>query len=649
MATLDDRTTPNNSIGTATFASKATDLSALRDSVVEAASVGGGLWFSYLFSLFYLTIATGGVTHRDLLLANPVKLPFLNVDLPLLGFFFIGPLILVLIHVYILLHFVLLANKIGIFHAELHVQIPEDSVRTQLRAQLPSNIFIQFLAGPHDVREGIIGIMLKIIAHISLVYGPIVLLLFFQLRFLPYHSEFITNWQRLLIALDIVLVWLLWPRILEAGLRLSVRSRLSVLLLGGFCFASVVLSLLIATFPGEWLDDHIPAIEVKGTSLYKLLVAGDVDLAERKPKSLWSNRLVVPGVDVLDHEKFDSEDKIAALPMTVSLRARHLEGAVLIGANLRKVDFTAAVLRGADLSAADVREANFGCDRFGQDASCSDLRGANLSSGNFNGATFEKAYLQGAIIDYASFEGALLKSAKMVGVSAVQTQFPVAVLDGADFRGALLDLAAFPAASLLGADFRGAAFYGTQLQGADLDLANFDLAIMQRINIWRVRSKPFAGDRIIGKEEPESKPVYFCQQQMQGCDWSASFYSVFEARAKKWNTTSSITGNNLKAIDPKTEVADEELTLSAWKDVVSEPDSMEEFDDLRSTNLAIVACEEPQMPYIIRNFLRAKDVYFPAPSDRAFAQALLSSSCGGGQGLTSEEKSRLREMAAGSD
>ena len=79
------------------FASKATDLSALWEAVVDAASVGGGLWFSYLFSFFYLFIATGGVTHRDLFLANPVKLPFLNVDLPLLWFFFIGPFILVLV------------------------------------------------------------------------------------------------------------------------------------------------------------------------------------------------------------------------------------------------------------------------------------------------------------------------------------------------------------------------------------------------------------------------------------------------------------------------------------------------------------------------------------------------------------------------
>jgi hypothetical protein len=51
----------------APFAAQAKDLGALRDAVVDAASVGAGLWISYLFALFYFAIAAGAVTHRDLL------------------------------------------------------------------------------------------------------------------------------------------------------------------------------------------------------------------------------------------------------------------------------------------------------------------------------------------------------------------------------------------------------------------------------------------------------------------------------------------------------------------------------------------------------------------------------------------------------
>jgi hypothetical protein len=65
------------------FAMKADDLDALQKSVEDAATVSIGFWLSYLFILFYIGIAAESVTHRDLLLENPIKLQFLNIDLPL--------------------------------------------------------------------------------------------------------------------------------------------------------------------------------------------------------------------------------------------------------------------------------------------------------------------------------------------------------------------------------------------------------------------------------------------------------------------------------------------------------------------------------------------------------------------------------------
>src|SRR5215472_10761541 len=163
------------------LASKATDLDALRTAVVDAAGVGYGLWFSYLFVLLYFAIAAGAVTHRDLFLESPVKLPFLNVELPLKAFFVLGPLVFLVVHAYVLLHFLLLAGKVGAFHAQLRKQIPDDEKRAHLRRQLPSNIFVQFLAGPREVRGGMVGILLKLVAWLSLVIGPIALLVLFQL------------------------------------------------------------------------------------------------------------------------------------------------------------------------------------------------------------------------------------------------------------------------------------------------------------------------------------------------------------------------------------------------------------------------------------------------------------------------------------
>jgi hypothetical protein len=81
----------------------------------------------------------------------------------------------------------LLGRKVHAFDTHLQAQISDADVQAQLRNQLPSNIFVQILAGPRGVRTGAIGVMLRLIAQISLVIGPVALLVFFQIQFLPYH------------------------------------------------------------------------------------------------------------------------------------------------------------------------------------------------------------------------------------------------------------------------------------------------------------------------------------------------------------------------------------------------------------------------------------------------------------------------------
>jgi hypothetical protein len=113
---------------------KAHDLDAARKSVEDAAAVSAGIWLSYLFTLFYIGIAAGGVTHKDLLLENAVKLPFLNVDLPLVAFFALASILFVISHAYTLMHFVLLAAKVGNFNVELDKEVPDPDGRPKMRS-----------------------------------------------------------------------------------------------------------------------------------------------------------------------------------------------------------------------------------------------------------------------------------------------------------------------------------------------------------------------------------------------------------------------------------------------------------------------------------------------------------------------------------
>ncbi len=80
------------------IAAKADDLEAIKKVVDDAAAISGALWVSYLFVLFYLAVAAGAVTHADLFLEKPVKLPFLGVELPLFWFFVLAPFLFLIVH-----------------------------------------------------------------------------------------------------------------------------------------------------------------------------------------------------------------------------------------------------------------------------------------------------------------------------------------------------------------------------------------------------------------------------------------------------------------------------------------------------------------------------------------------------------------------
>jgi hypothetical protein len=260
-----------------------------------------------------------------------------------------------------------------------------------------------------------------------------------------------------------------------------------VLALAATSFVPLFLVIIIATFPGEWIEDRLPSVDfipfVKGIapndeegrrpahnfengfrllSLHELLVAGEIDSGARRPRSLWSNRLVLPGLDIVDYTKFDTETKIAGRSHTVVMRSRHLEGAVLIGANLRKADFGQA-----------------------------HLRGASLNNAQLQGASFEYAQLQGASLDDAHLQGASLSRADLRGASLNHVDLQFAELNNADLRGATLEDAGLEGADLSQAQIQGASLRGSVLHGVSLSDAHTDANDFREVSVVRT----FGADR----------------------------------------------------------------------------------------------------------------------------------------------------------
>jgi hypothetical protein len=266
------------------------------------------------------------VTHADLFFERSVKLPFLNIELPLLAFFSLAPILFVIVHAYTLVHLVMLTDKTKRFHVELHRQISNDkmlptmvrdrnaAVRAGLRGQLPSNIFVQFLAGSRDIRESPFGWLLQGIAWLTLGVGPILLLLLMQIQFLPFHSLSITWTQRIVIGVDLVLLGWLWRKILSGRWPDDRRPRLHwVWPILGFAaaVAAIMFSVAIATFPSEGQEAFLakwdkPQLAI---SLRDWLFGGPVDQTSRRRTSLFSSTLVLVGLNIYEGLGIDDPDK----------------------------------------------------------------------------------------------------------------------------------------------------------------------------------------------------------------------------------------------------------------------------------------------------------------------------------------------------
>jgi hypothetical protein len=229
----------------------------LQAAADEAAGHVRNLYIAFLSFGLYLAITVGGTTDEQLLRESPVRLPIVDVGLPLVAFYWIAPFLFVLFHFNLLLQLYLLSVKLRRLDAELRA-LPDEAHR---RATISQFVFSQLLIGehnrPHSGRS-MIRLLLNVMAWTTFVALPVAVLLLTQIQFLPYHDALTTWWQRFLVTADLLLIWLLWVPAVEAMatlgrvVRVITRSALAAL-----SAISLLVTLLIATIPGEFLSGPI--------------------------------------------------------------------------------------------------------------------------------------------------------------------------------------------------------------------------------------------------------------------------------------------------------------------------------------------------------------------------------------------------------
>jgi uncharacterized protein YjbI with pentapeptide repeats len=504
----------------------------LLEAVNRSSDTAHTAWLIFLGVMAYLMIAVAGVTHKQLLLQKDVQLPILNVNIPQVQFFQFAPVFLLLFHFGLISQLALLARKTLEFDMAVRHLEPTARRTHPLRLELHNFFFVQGIAGPH--RSAIMSLFLHSMSWLTLAVLPVVLLLFIQLSFLPYHDSLITWTHRVVLVLDIIVLILIGVFLMRAETsffrafwRTSIGHPISFLMTTIILVAVAFFSFAVATIPGKLLDRTVkkfillPAKTAAAGGSNSYLSGFAVPLfwgsSDGSLFGFFHRNLIVRDVDLVADREVSSGEP------SLTLRGRDLRYAQLDRSDLHQADFTGTRLDGASLiganltnvrlSCGDENELLFGAGR--EKAQCASARGANflgaklaganLTGIDLSGSKLENAQLEGAVLRLSVLEGTNFSNANLrkadltAGVLAQGAVFLVARLEGADLNGAQLQYADFSSAQLQavslahaqlqGAILRdallaGANLYKARLHGADLTGADLVGADLREAGVW---------------------------------------------------------------------------------------------------------------------------------------------------------------------
>ena len=454
-------------------------------SVNDAAGAVSSRFVTFVSVGAYVAVTIASTSHEMLLRAtNLVTLPLLNAQIPIIGafgFYTIAPWLIVLLHSDLLLQLSILATELERFESELK-QAPEKE-QPFLQQRVANFYYVLYFTGQAPSR--LLHLLAAFITWVTAVAIPLGLLLWIQVRFLPYHSAVDTWFHRAAVLADVVLIlFILLPRITPllktkagtSGWRTTLRRAFSVpsLVVAG-CVLSMIFSLFVVTIP----DDSD-----KGDAWFPK----NMDLRERV---LTSNALSPEDINALRDEGDPNRLRpvLAKIIPFQALQGRDFRYADMYNSVFPKIDLRALREEGPR---SEPPPADCATRRGCQDPpECDPAAGrrTRLSGATFDWASMQQAMFDDAILEGTSFSWAKVQDASFHGVQANGATFTSAKLQGARFDSAKLCGADFgeanmPSASLArtflqGANLRGAYLSGANLEGADLrgaDLSQADLS-----------------------------------------------------------------------------------------------------------------------------------------------------------------------------
>ena len=476
-----------------------------------------------LFALIFFVYAILSVlstTDMMLLREGGIALPIIQSSVPVVEFYRITPLLLVVLHLHLLARLVIYARRI---------YDSKSSKKTLFKTHgwLSKYLIILFSFEQKslvlDAKHGNLSRIFMFVAFtIIFVIIPLLVLLILQARFLAYQDEGITLYHQFLITLYLFLQLIfmrsfynifmskmkppLVPVLIVGIINVKRVKRVIRVVLG--CLMFLVLPLLfvwtVALVPGSAIEKTI--ISIEETIKFDLRRS----IARCFFKDWWkSHEPDLFQCDFLEFKRFINiqnetitlreppPEIVAAIIQTggdpspiipcehvgklklnerhllyanfsdsifkcVEMKGAQLSGSILARANLSTANLVDANLSGADLRWADLREA--------------DLRWADLRWAGLREADLREADLRWADLRWAGLREADLREADLRWADLREADLRGAYLSSADLSSADLNSADLSSADLSSADLRWADLRSADLNSADLSSADLSYA-----------------------------------------------------------------------------------------------------------------------------------------------------------------------------
>jgi uncharacterized protein YjbI with pentapeptide repeats len=489
----------------------------LLDAANQSSAQVAVLHLAFVAICAYVLVVVFGTRDLDLLIGKSVRLPVVDVEVSIVGFYTLAPFLVVLVHLNLLLQLQLLSRKLYILDAAISEAIRGDGFRDRLHT-FP---FTYYLIGrPVPLVHRFLGVVIAT----TVMFLPLATLLALQFRFLAYQDSAITWAQRAAVWADIALIVALWPMIMDRDnswhnymreIWSSVQRRNAILRVGVWLALLVTLfavpevaksSLLVAVAlavldivnsavrhwrrRGDLGHDAVTegrSAQMQGTCALVMILAIGLPLPlvfiakGERLEMLFGESAASRSFQEFRRLNFNDQ-VLLAKTTTPEVVAQLRRGDVtdVAGIDLRRRSLRDAQFRSAILSGADLREAQL------QDA---DLTDARLQRAELAGAQLQHAWFLRASLQGADFSNAQMASANLVEAQLHGANFFAAELEGADLSDAVLEGAKLEEANLRGANLFATGLESAKLAGVRLEGANLEFARLQGADLSAAQLK----------------------------------------------------------------------------------------------------------------------------------------------------------------